>query len=83
MLRSHFLHINLGMILEEDGTDFRLVVEFEFKSRLEDVLDGNGVKERRVEEREEEEKEADDKDDDSDDAEVGDSRSTYSTNESR
>lgn len=83
MLRSHFLHINLKMVLEEGGTDFRLG----FRSKLEDVLlDGKcegTAEEGEVEEREGEEKEAEDEDDDSDDAEVEDSRSTNSTNESR
>ena len=63
-------------------------VEFEFRSRLEGVLDGKGegpAKGGEVEEREGEGKEVDDgeNDDDSDDARVEDSRSTNSTNESR
>ena len=70
------------MVLEEEeeegGTDFliRLVVEFGFRSRWEDMLDGKGE----IEEREGEEKEAED---DEDDAGVEDSRLTNSTNESR
>jgi hypothetical protein len=72
------------MMLEEEGGTDRLVVEFGFRSRLEDVLDGKGegpAKKGEIEE--EREGEDDDKDDDSDDAEIKDSRLTNSTNESR
>ena len=67
---------------EEDETEFlRFLVEFGFRSWLEDVFDGKGGE---VEEREGEGKKADDRENDnSDDAGVEDSRSTNSTNESR
>ena len=79
MLRSHFWQINLEA-LEEGGTGFFRLVLFGFRSglELEDVLDGKGE----VEEREGGERKAEDNDD-SGDAEVKDSRSTNSTNESR
>lgn len=72
---------------EEEGETefFRVFVEFRFRSKIEDVLDGKGEvpgEKGEVEGREGEEKEADN-DDDLDDAEVDDSRSTNSTNESR
>ena len=80
------MHINLEMVLEEAGTDFRPVVELVFKSRLEGVLDGEGegpTKEAKVDEKGGREEEAEDEDDGPDDAAIEHSRSTNSTNESR
>ena len=81
MRPSHFLQINLEMVLEEEEkgrTDvfIKPVVEFGLRSGLEGVLDDKGE----VEEREGEEKEEDDS------GRYGtlgveDSRSTNSTNE--